>query len=205
MAEEKSSRHSANYMNDRSEEHTSELQSLTNIVCRLLLEKNSNNKDIHKEFKYKGMRLSTTLKKLIPVKITDNMFNTNDSSKLRLSETILWYVPTKEFIEALPERYRNDINNQLELLAQLEKGTITEDKACDALKGKDSYFDICRLGNEYIKNLQVYPNPITNNSFNMKFNLLKKVKLEFDLYDINGSHKTHLLSTTLSPGAIDIP
>src|SRR5262249_61131941 len=27
---------------DRSEEHTSELQSLTNLVCRLLLEKNTN-------------------------------------------------------------------------------------------------------------------------------------------------------------------
>src|SRR5262249_56155465 len=32
----------------RSEEHTSELQSLTNLVCRLLLEKkNTNNKTIH--------------------------------------------------------------------------------------------------------------------------------------------------------------
>src|SRR5258706_2360130 len=28
---------------DRSEEHTSELQSLTNLVCRLLLEKKNNN------------------------------------------------------------------------------------------------------------------------------------------------------------------
>src|SRR3989339_1849746 len=31
----------------RSEEHTSELQSLTNLVCRLLLEKTSGNKIIH--------------------------------------------------------------------------------------------------------------------------------------------------------------
>src|ERR1019366_3294507 len=31
-------------MVDRSEEHTSELQSLTNLVCRLLLEKKKNNK-----------------------------------------------------------------------------------------------------------------------------------------------------------------
>src|SRR5438093_4640728 len=35
----------------RSEEHTSELQSLTNLVCRLLLEKKKNNKvnNIHKK------------------------------------------------------------------------------------------------------------------------------------------------------------
>src|SRR5438093_6690382 len=33
----------------RSEEHTSELQSLTNLVCRLLLEKkNKNNKRLHR-------------------------------------------------------------------------------------------------------------------------------------------------------------
>src|SRR5437016_7635118 len=31
----------------RSEEHTSELQSLTNLVCRLLLEKKKNKKKIH--------------------------------------------------------------------------------------------------------------------------------------------------------------
>src|SRR5438046_7660135 len=34
----------ANIGNSRSEEHTSELQSLTNLVCRLLLEKKNKNK-----------------------------------------------------------------------------------------------------------------------------------------------------------------
>src|SRR5262249_62348567 len=34
----------------RSEEHTSELQSLTNLVCRLLLEKKKNNKSRHYDF-----------------------------------------------------------------------------------------------------------------------------------------------------------
>src|SRR5437016_8172176 len=34
---------SVNPASDRSEEHTSELQSLTNLVCRLLLEKKKNN------------------------------------------------------------------------------------------------------------------------------------------------------------------
>src|SRR5437016_9950347 len=32
---------------DRSEEHTSELQSLTNLVCRLLLEKKKNHSKVH--------------------------------------------------------------------------------------------------------------------------------------------------------------
>src|SRR5437016_11932067 len=37
----------------RSEEHTSELQSLTNLVCRLLLEKKKKNKTKNNKHKYK--------------------------------------------------------------------------------------------------------------------------------------------------------
>src|SRR5262249_62316577 len=40
----------------RSEEHTSELQSLTNLVCRLLLEKKKKNKTTHRWFLYKRRR-----------------------------------------------------------------------------------------------------------------------------------------------------
>src|SRR5437016_10947196 len=46
----------------RSEEHTSELQSLTNLVCRLLLEKKKKKKKIEKKTKrvYKHKQLKTT-------------------------------------------------------------------------------------------------------------------------------------------------
>ena len=44
---------SSMYISVRSEEHTSELQSLTNLVCRLLLEKKKKkqNKNTHRQFK----------------------------------------------------------------------------------------------------------------------------------------------------------
>ena len=42
-----------NYAEDRSEEHTSELQSLTNLVCRLLLEKKKKKKKEKKKKKKK--------------------------------------------------------------------------------------------------------------------------------------------------------
>src|SRR2546430_7697637 len=35
------------FSTDRSEEHTSELQSQSNLVCRLLLEKKKNRQDLH--------------------------------------------------------------------------------------------------------------------------------------------------------------
>src|SRR5438046_3445376 len=39
-------------LRERSEEHTSELQSLTNLVCRLLLEKKKNKKRNNKEIQH---------------------------------------------------------------------------------------------------------------------------------------------------------
>src|SRR2546427_2529512 len=52
----------ARYMSPRSEEHTSELQSQSNLVCRLLLEKKKKNKKItHNKHKYdaKDIRQAT--------------------------------------------------------------------------------------------------------------------------------------------------
>ncbi|MBI5323715.1 MAG: T9SS type A sorting domain-containing protein [Ignavibacteriae bacterium] len=194
------------YIEKIKEFEKSEVNQLITMEKSPLLSLNENKMDINKEFKLSDFGWTLpTLKKLVPVKISVDRFDNKDSSKIVHFVAILWYVPTKEFIEALPDRYQKSITTQLELLDQIEKGAITEDKACETLKGKDSYFDICRLSSDNIKNLSVYPNPITNNSFNLKFNLLKKTKLEFDLFDINGSHKAHLLSTTLEPGAIDIP
>src|SRR5438046_4953864 len=44
----------------RSEEHTSELQSLTNLVCRLLLEKKKKNKETyHTHIHHIGMKTDT--------------------------------------------------------------------------------------------------------------------------------------------------
>src|SRR5256885_12174801 len=45
----------------RSEEHTSELQSPCNLVCRLLLEKKNIRKDFIKAQPLKGMRISACL------------------------------------------------------------------------------------------------------------------------------------------------
>src|SRR5437016_6577769 len=46
-------------MNERSEEHTSELQSLTNLVCRLLLEKKKEKKE-HKHLRELARKQHTT-------------------------------------------------------------------------------------------------------------------------------------------------
>src|SRR5258705_7430875 len=45
------------FVGDRSEEHTSELQSLRHLVCRLLLEKKKKRKAAHKKLTYKKMQV----------------------------------------------------------------------------------------------------------------------------------------------------
>src|SRR5437016_10183945 len=51
-AETLQSEHQLKSLCGRSEEHTSELQSLTNLVCRLLLEKKKNNKTERRTIQY---------------------------------------------------------------------------------------------------------------------------------------------------------
>src|SRR5437016_11903609 len=51
---------------DRSEEHTSELQSLTNLVCRLLLEKKKKNKQKKHESKPRKTRKKTQEHRITP-------------------------------------------------------------------------------------------------------------------------------------------
>src|SRR5262249_61124435 len=50
----------------RSEEHTSELQSLTNLVCRLLLEKKKKNKSQQHTRKNKTQNSKTTTTRIMP-------------------------------------------------------------------------------------------------------------------------------------------
>src|ERR1019366_2323085 len=53
--------HSARSCATRSEEHTSELQSLTNLVCRLLLEKKENNLNIRQRMTLRATTTSLSL------------------------------------------------------------------------------------------------------------------------------------------------
>src|SRR2546427_6748359 len=50
---------SASFTKRRSEEHTSELQSQSNLVCRLLLEKKKTNEQTHRRSAYDTRRLLT--------------------------------------------------------------------------------------------------------------------------------------------------
>src|SRR5258706_11682345 len=54
----------------RSEEHTSELQSLTNLVCRLLLEKKKNSSRSWRSFTNNNETIETALLLILPLSLT---------------------------------------------------------------------------------------------------------------------------------------
>lgn len=108
------------------------------------------------------------------------------------STHLLWFYIDKNFAMKLPERYRTPILRELEIMEQIKRGELPPEMACEALKGEKSYLGICTANNPEIKNLQVYPNPVTEKTIHVKFRLDKKTKLTIALYKPNGEFVDNL-------------
>jgi hypothetical protein len=135
-----------------------------------------------------------TLSKLIPIKIT--IYNKNkkmssektttiDDFLIEKTEVILWYVPTEEFLNALPERYGLKVRNELQIIDKIEKGEISTKQACKELGDEESILGICL---NYHKNLEIksiYPSPGREDT-HIKFENGKEQKLSVYLFDMSG-------------------
>ena len=108
------------------------------------------------------------------------------------STHLLWFYIDKKFAMKLPERYRTPILRELDIMEQIKRGELPPEMACEALKGEKSYLGICTANNPEIKNLQVYPNPVTEKTIHVKFKLDKKTKLTIALYKPNGEFVDNL-------------
>jgi hypothetical protein len=115
--------------------------------------------------------------------IGDN--NPKDSTKTQYCEINAWYLVNKEFAELLPDRYRIPILRELQIKDSIDKGIITSDEACTTLKGI-SYLDLCRQNGAGIEAAEIYPNPVTDGQFELKFTLKESSKMKFDVYSVSG-------------------
>ena len=131
------------------------------------------------------------LKLLIPVNIELGDENAKDSSMRRKAKINYWFFATEEFVELLPDRYRIPIMEELKMISSVEEGSMSYEEACSALKG-ESYFGLCNMESENIKNLKIYPNPSFDGEFNLRFDLLKQCELSFDLYSTDGEKIANL-------------
>ena len=122
---------------------------------------------------------------LLPVNYTWDEYNGDDTIRYDVD---FWFYVSKEFAELLPERYRSPILNELEIISRVEDGSLAPDDACKALKGDISYLGLCRMNNDILSHLSLYPNPVTDNSLNISLTPKSNCKLKIELYNYEGKY-----------------
>lgn len=125
------------------------------------------------------------IQNLLPVNISWNLLDGIDTINIQVD---IWFYMGKEFAELLPERYRTPILNELEIISKVEDGSLAPDDACKALKGEISYLGLCRMNNEILSHLSLYPNPVTDNSLNISLTPKSNCKLKIELYNYEGKY-----------------
>ena len=132
--------------------------------------------------------------KLIPVKIT--LYNhkklwsnekkyTIDEYLIEKTDVYLWYVPTEELLNALPERYSLRIRNELQIIDKIESGEISTKEACSELGKEESLLGICLNYHENLEIKSIYPSPGRDDT-HIKFTNGKEQKLSVYLFDMTG-------------------
>ncbi len=138
----------------------------------------------------KSIKEIGALSRLIPVKI--KMYNKSMSKPeknkyiIERSECILWFVPTEEFLNALPERFGLRIRNELRIIDKIEKGEITTKDACKELGNEESILGICLNYHDNLEITSIYPSPGREDT-RIKFTNGKQQNLSIVNYDLNGN------------------
>lgn len=126
------------------------------------------------------------LNKLIPIRIRlqgERMIE--NTGKHRGAEILLWYVPTPEFVSALPDRYRVPLEKELKLIASVEKGNMPPGEACKRMPGEAVLMDFCRSGSGAIAYARAWPNPAREKlTFNYVLNEPRHISIT--LHDLSG-------------------
>ncbi len=159
---------------------------------------------IHKKYNWGNNTFSSEVNTLIPVRIFVGDNDQTDLSKYKFTDYTLWYVPTGEFLDALPKRYSVPLRRELGLIAKVENGEVEPEEACAEAGEKEVILGICQMASESIKDLVVFPNPATTKSINLKFKLTKRCRLRIGLYEMSGRFIGNLDSQTLPEGSVEL-
>ena len=101
-----------------------------------------------------------SLNKLIPVRVqmTSDEFIAG-ADRYQGAEVFLWYVPTPQLIDALPERYRDPLKRELDAIAAVEAEGLPSYEVCDRIAGESTFLDVCRSSAGAVEGTTVWPNP----------------------------------------------
>ncbi len=116
------------------------------------------------------------LDRLIPVKIQPEFPDTKT--------LYIWYLPTTEFLNALPERYSKSIRQELEILDKIDNQNISPEVACKGFE-EESFLGICDLSSGALSNIKIAPNPCLY-QLNLSFTASEKRSVSLEIFDING-------------------
>ncbi len=131
-------------------------------------------KTIYDDFNHEKSIANT---KLVPIFIKTDAGNGNG--------IVLWYVPTDDFVNNLPSRYKENIKAEINLIKQLENKKLSIDHVCDALAGNQTYFNICQQKTGSIEKMTLYPNPAFGATI-CKYKLNERKSVKISIHDING-------------------
>ncbi|MFC2131218.1 T9SS type A sorting domain-containing protein [Bacteroidota bacterium] len=151
-------------------------------------------------YTWRDAAFSSMVNKFIPIKLFIPKDKIDTTKDVQYKEYTLWYVLNKDFINALPERYQESLSKELELITGIEEGTIPAEAACDAIKGKESYLDLCRYESDAIKDLKVYPNPNSTKEVKLQFKLSKRCNIRIDIHDLSGRLISNVGNLPCAPG-----
>jgi hypothetical protein len=130
--------------------------------------------------------------RLVPIYLRLGDAPIEGTTKRRGADIYLWYLPTREFIAALPERYRNRIREELDALAHVESNRLNSEEACECLTGGPTYLDVCRSRSGAVVSASLYPNP-AHQASTVSFRLMEARHVTVTLHDINGRYLSTLL------------
>ncbi len=117
------------------------------------------------------------LDRLIPIKVETGF-------KAIPGPLYLWYLPTTEFLNALPKRYSKSLRKELAILDKIENQNIPAEEACAGFD-EESFLGICDLSSGALSNIKIAPNPCLF-ELHLSFTATEKRSVSMEVFDING-------------------
>lgn len=158
------------------------------------------NDSINNSFVKKNLEELVKYRYLIPVDIQIPYYGfTKEELDTMPNATFvtLWYYPNDEFLSALPEDTRKQLEKEMKLVESVRKGEIQPEDACDEIKSEKSLLGLCNLTDKAITNLNIYPNPALD-YINIKFDVLDTRFYKIILTDATGQYVKDLSDWTES-------
>ena len=117
-----------------------------------------------------------------------------EAGQNRGGELLLWYVPTPEFINALPDRYRERLRRELDVISSVEAEGLPSFEVCNRIAG-ETILGFCRSSSGAVVASVVAPNPArAGEEINLRFRLAESRSVGVTLHDLSGRFIRELLA-----------